>query len=125
MSRTRTTVIALLVAASFALTLPSAALPANLKAFAVINAYSYANGNHHASGRLRLVNTGSKDMTVSCTVTVTWARGNGDTAKRRDKVNAQVGAGETRRPHFNVKFHDPDHLFKNVPTHAAPHCFKT
>lgn len=126
MFRTRATVVVLLMTVLFTIASSAAALPANLKAFAVIHGHTYSNGNHHASGKLRLVNSGSKDMTLNCTVTVTWARSNGDTAKRNDKITgAKVGAGQMRFLHFNVKFRDPDHLFENIPTHAAPHCFAT
>ena len=104
--------------------LPASAMPANLTAVATISRHTYSNEYHSASGILRLHNTGSNDMEVSCKVTVTWAKANGDFTQRSALIEAQVGAGIVRRLHYTAKLHDPDRAYLNVPTHAAPHCRK-
>lgn len=126
----RHTVASLTLAALLALSAPAAAseqhnMPAQLKAFVNIVGHSFSNGYHHASGKLRLNNTSGHRMSLECTVTVTWARKNGMIAKRSDRVTADVGADSLRKYHFNIRFHDKEGLFLNIPRNGVPHCRET
>ena len=123
----RHTIASLVLASALAFSGPAAAstqrtMPPQLTANAHIVGHSFTNGYHHAGGKLRLNNTSGHQMNLACTVTVTWARRNGDTAQRSDDLTAMVGAGALRKVHFRVRFHDPDHLFPNIPRSAVPHC---
>jgi hypothetical protein len=98
-------------------------MPPQLKAFVNVTGTRYANNRHYASGKLRLNNTSDSRMTVDCQVTLTWKRPNGDTAKRhRDLDGLEVGAHSIRKAHWHMMFKDPDHLYLNIPSNAAPHC---
>lgn len=97
-------------------------MPAKLHAFTNITGHSYSHKYHHAGGKLRLHNASGHHMSLDCLVTITWSRDNGDIAKRSDHLSAAVGAGNVRTVHFHARFHDPPHLFNNIPTNAVPHC---
>lgn len=123
----RTTARALIVLSLLSFAVPAHAAeprePSALRAVVNVTGHRYEDNTHYASGRLRLNNSSGHGMNVDCRVTLTWRRGNGDTAKRhRDLDNLHVGAGEIRKVHWHMMFKDPDHLFLNTPSNAAAHC---
>jgi len=130
MSRTRSAAVALLVASFLVMTCSAEAAPASGGWASRLLGHSYANGNHHASGRVRMwlpKASGRKHVSVRCHVIMQWDRKGNDGKRtfRTDYVTARVVTGHPSVRHFNIKLRDPHHLFKNMPSKWDTGCPST
>ena len=123
MSKTGSTLVVLLLAASSLLASVASASPSHPTR---ILRSTYVNGKHIVTGKFLIGPWAlgeEKAGHVRCHVYMTWERrGGGEGAWRTAYAHARMLAGETRFRHFGLTLHDPRHLFKDDPARWNTGC---
>jgi hypothetical protein len=90
-----------------------------------VDTATYSKPLHEVRGRIGIVNTTRKAVTVRCTVVATLHSKTGSAVLKGSAiVKTTVGPDRTKQPHYGISLRDKHHRFRNFPSHLGAHCQK-